>query len=184
MSTEELQYQSMIADLITKLHAKGSWCGETHVQKTAYMAQELYHADLGFDFVLYRHGPYSFDLHDAIGSMRAYKFLDMEIRPAPYGPSLVLTERGEQLRDHFREFSDRFAKQINWAVTHFGNKTVSQLERLTTAHFVTHENGMQGKSVHDRAQRVHELKSHISVNEAMAAVKSIDATIQELSANA
>ena len=184
MSTEELQRQSMIADLITKLHAEGKWCGEVHVQKTAYMAQELYHADLGFEFVLYLHGPYSFDLHGEIVAMRAHKFLDTEIRPASFEPTLVLTKRGEYLRDHFQELNGRFAEQVSRAAAHFGNRTVAQLEHLTTAHYVTYENGMEGKGVQDRAQRVHELKSHISVAEAMAAVKSIDATIQELSANA
>ena len=184
MSTEELQRQSMIADLITKLHAAGGWCGEIHVQKAAYMAQELYRADLGFDFVLYHHGPYSFDLHNAIGVMHAREFLDMQTKSTPHDPTLVLTKRGEYLRDHFQEINGRFAEQISRAAAHFGNRTVAQLEHLTTAHYVTYENGMEGKCVQDRAQRVHELKSHISVAEAMAAVKSIDATIQELSANA
>ena len=181
MSKDELQGYSMIADFITKLRDKGSWCGETHVQKTSYLAQELLGVPFGFNFILYRHGAYSFDLHEEIGTMRAYKFLDIEIPPPPYGPSLALTERGEELTKRFRDFTDKFAEKTDWIAARFGNKTVVELERLTTAFYVTRENGMEQKDVDDRAQRLNKLKPHISIAEAKDALKSIDATIREAS---
>ena len=179
MSKDELQRYSMVADLITKLRGKGSWCGETHVQKTCYLLQELLGVPLGFNFILYRHGAYSFDLHDMIGTMRAYRFLDIEIPPPPYGPSLALTERGQELKDHFQEFNNQFAEQTDWAADRFGDKTVVQLEKLTTAYYVTRENGMAKKSVETRAQRLNELKPHIPIAEAANALRSIDAMIKE-----
>ena len=169
----------MIADLIAKLHDKRSWCGETHVQKTAYLTQELLGVPLGFKFILYRHGAYSFDLHEAIGAMRAYRFLGIEVPPPPYGPSLVLTPRGEKLRNHFQKSNGRFAKQTDWVAERLGDKNVVQLEKLSTAYYVTREKEMEKKSVDVRARRLHELKPHISTIEAARALHDIDAMIEE-----
>ena len=36
---------------------------------------------LGYDFTLYKHGPFSFDLRDDIHALRADGLLDLEPRP-------------------------------------------------------------------------------------------------------
>jgi len=54
---------------------------------------------------------------------------------------------------------------------------VSELERLATALYVTQEINPKGSSEF-RAQRITELKPHISMEEALTAVKEIDEIIR------
>ena len=93
---DQLQRASLIIDLIEKLTEKGSWCGETHIQKAVYFLQELTKVPMGFNFILYKHGPFSFDLRDELAAMRAYRLLEIELRP-PYGPGLFPTESGTNI---------------------------------------------------------------------------------------
>lgn len=85
-----LKKDALLCELADQLRHSGSWCGETHVQKATYFLQELRRVPLEFEFVLYRHGPFSFDLRDELTAMRADGFLDLSER-GPYGPSLVPT---------------------------------------------------------------------------------------------
>ena len=68
---ERLQRAAVLLSLIEQLKDRGSWCGDTHIQKTTYFLQELLKVPLGFEFILYKHGPYSFDLEDEITALRA-----------------------------------------------------------------------------------------------------------------
>ena len=170
----------VLADLVNKMHGKHSWCGETHVQKTAYFMQELTGVPLEFDFILYLHGPYSFDLHDEILAMRARGVLDIDVKRPPYGPSLVLTDFGKRVHKNYHEFRDRFAERVDWIARHFADKTVVQLEKLGTAYYVTRKQGMEGKSVEERARHLHELKPHVSLLEAREALETMDGRIDEV----
>ena len=51
----------VITKLIETLRERGSWCGETHVQKAAFFLQELMEVPMRFNFILYKHGPFSFE---------------------------------------------------------------------------------------------------------------------------
>jgi hypothetical protein len=57
-----LQRAVVLLSLLERLKERGSWCGETHLQKSAYFLQDMLSAPLGFDFILYKHGPFAFDL--------------------------------------------------------------------------------------------------------------------------
>ena len=67
-----LQRAAVLLTLLEQLQARGSWCGETHVQKSVYFLQDLLQVPLGFEFVLYKHGPYSFDLNDEITAVQLH----------------------------------------------------------------------------------------------------------------
>ena len=58
------QRDAVLLSLVGEMINKGSWCGETHIQKAAYFLQVLLEVPLEFDFILYKHGPFSFDLSD------------------------------------------------------------------------------------------------------------------------
>ena len=38
---KRMQRDAVLLSLMNEMRAKGSWCGETHVQKSAYFLQEL-----------------------------------------------------------------------------------------------------------------------------------------------
>ena len=76
-----LRLRAVVTRLVEKMQDRDGWCGETHIQKTAYFLQGLVSVPLDYEFIIYKHGPYSFDLHDDLMAMRANKFLKAEARP-------------------------------------------------------------------------------------------------------
>src|SRR5438093_5216592 len=97
---ERLERDAILLSLLDSLKANGSWCGETHIQKATYFLQELVKVPLEFSFILYKHGPFSFDLSDELTAMRADSLLKIQPQ-GQYGPSLSLTEGSEQLKELF-----------------------------------------------------------------------------------
>ncbi|MGB5157358.1 hypothetical protein [Desulfobacterium sp. N47] len=171
------QKRALTLKLMTSLKDNGSWCGETHVQKAMYCMQIIMELPTDFEFVLYKHGPFSFDLSDEIGALRADELLDIKLNAYPYGPSLVVTEYGKALMDRFPKTIGENSDRINYIAEKLGLKGVASLERLTTALYVTSEMKLHG--VEDRAEKIHELKPHVSKEAARIAVQEIDAIIED-----
>ena len=41
---------ALLMQLLNEMRQRGSWCGETHVQKSVYLLQELFGVPLEFQF--------------------------------------------------------------------------------------------------------------------------------------
>jgi uncharacterized protein YwgA len=165
--------QAILAELAARLRRAGSWCGETHIQKAVYLSQELLGVRTGFEFVLYKHGPFSFDLRDALGQMRSEGMLSLEYRPHPYGPSFRVPD--DQLVEIERRFPltlKRFGKRIDFVATQLGPFKVSQLEQLATAMYVLRE--CPGEPPRVRSSRLRAIKPHVSDEDATWAVQLVD----------
>lgn len=166
------QKKAVISKLVESLQEQGSWCGETHIQKAIYCLQEVTSVPLEFNFILYKHGPFSFDLRDELTAMRAYGFLDIRLNPYPYGPSLCITEMAKALIQDLPKTLQKFNKKINFIAETLAGKGVAELERLATALYVAREEGL--KDIDERASIIHKLKPHVSIAEANAASRDID----------
>jgi uncharacterized protein YwgA len=83
---------ALIGTLVQELRHNGSWCGETHVQKGTFLLQELERVSLEYDFILYKHGPFSFALSDELGVMRGYGLLALEPSREGFRPRIAETE--------------------------------------------------------------------------------------------
>jgi uncharacterized protein YwgA len=168
----QLAQKTILVGLIKRLADKGSWAGETHLQKAAYLLAELRGVDFDFDFILYKHGPFSFELRDELSSMRAEGLVD-RFAPSPrYGPRLVVTARGEELEQRFAKTMERYGESLDWITNILGTRGVIDLERLATAMWVTRQ-GHDG-SVHSRAEALTGVKPHISLEAAVESVEEID----------
>src|SRR5260370_41172711 len=99
MSMERLRRAAIVTQLVTKLRAAGSWCGETHIQKAVYLMQDLLDVPMEYQFILYKHGPFSFDLSDELTSFRGDELLELKPQAPPYGPRFEVTDLGQQLRE-------------------------------------------------------------------------------------
>lgn len=168
---DRLRNAALLTRLIEGLSSKGDWCGETHVQKTAFFVQELLGVPLEFQFILYKHGPFSFDLRDELTALRADGLL--EIEPRPYGAQLVPTKQCEYIQGLYPKTMAKYERSIAFVVERLGGKRVVELERLGTAFFVTNRL-KEGKSVFVRANKVTELKPHITKENARDAVREVD----------
>jgi uncharacterized protein YwgA len=167
----------VLLSFVKLLFKKGSWCGETHVQKATYFLQELLQVPLGFEFIFYKHGPYSFDLNDQITSLRADLLLTVKSRD-PYGPSILSGENAASFLERFPKTRERYRDQAEFVAKRLGRKNVTELERLATALFVT-KNELPEGTVEARAARINELKPHVALDLARAAVEEYDQLADE-----
>lgn len=157
--------------LAQHLRKNGSWCGETHLQKAAYFLQNLAQVPLGFDFVLYKHGPFSFELRDELASLRADGLMELEVRPYPYGPTLAVSEAGRELEQRFSATLKEFISRVDFVASRLGSKRVHELEQLATALYVMQtEPALNEDQI---AQKIVELKPHVTPAAAKLAVDEV-----------
>jgi uncharacterized protein YwgA len=161
---------AVLSALRDKLDDHGSWAGETHIQKSAFFLQEAALVPLGYDFILYKHGPFSFDLRDDLSGFRADGLLAL-MAQAPYGPRLVATEQGTSLQNRFPKTLKRYSPQIDQVATFIGSRGVGELERLGTALLLVKENPDWDDN--RLSAEMCRLKPHVSASQALSAVTRV-----------
>jgi len=169
--------ESVILSLIQALRDKDSWCGETHVQKSTYFLQELMRVPLELDFILYKHGPFSFDLKDELSSMKSDMILK-SISNEPYGPSLALGSTSNQILENYPNTIEQYKREVQYVSEKLAKCKVSELERLATALYVKNNKEHDGTS-ESRADILIKLKPHVSKEEAKQAIETVDNYISE-----
>jgi hypothetical protein len=110
--------------------------------------------------------------------MRADGLLELQAKPRPYGPTLVPTEASAGLREHFATSLNPYEHKLDFVARKLGAKGVAELEQLATALYVMRTQPALGTTA-ERARRIHELKPHVSLNEATFAVAAVDQIAQE-----
>jgi hypothetical protein len=174
----DLERQTLIYELIKALRKKDNWCGETHVQKTAYFFEEITGHRLSYQFILYKHGPYSFELSEDLSIMGAYRFVGDEIAHPAYGPRLKPNiEVEEMLLKDFGKLATEFARPMEFVTEKLSGCGVAVLERLATALYFTKHNPEKGYA--ERARQINQVKPHISQALALEAVKQVDQILDE-----
>lgn len=165
------QRSALITVLARELRTQGSWTGETHLQKASFLLQEGAGVPLGYNFTLYKHGPFAFDLRDDLMSLRADGILGIEPQPEPYGPTIVTTPRAEVLEAHFQKTIAKYNPLIVKVAELIGVKGVVSLERLATAYLLI----LQHPDLDDSeiAAELRSVKPHIPEDGAAAAVRDV-----------
>lgn len=163
--------QAILVSLLDALQQHGSWCGETHVQKSVYFLEEAAAVPLGLDFILYKHGPFSFDLREELGEMRANFLIDVESK-RPYGPSLLPSQIGKEFASRFPKTTGVFACKVQLVAEMLAKQDLNSLERLGTALYVRRQFGDLPKQ--ESAERILEIKPHIPFELALEAVHEVD----------
>jgi uncharacterized protein YwgA len=176
-----MQTQTIVAELVNRLREYDSWCGETHIQKATYFLMELMNIRLSYEFVMYKHGPYSFDLHADLISMKANDLLKTESRD-PYGPSFNTGHLWGVMSNLFPKTLNKYERHIQYVAETLSNKSVVSLEELATALFVSRVDNIPG-TVEYRARVICELKPHISSDSAKKAVEEVDDIIKDAGQN-
>jgi uncharacterized protein YwgA len=173
----QLAQKAILVGLAKRLIDKGSWGGETHLQKTAYLLSELRGVDFDFDFILYKYGPFSFALHDELASMCTEGLMDRFLPSPRYGPRLLVTARGEELERRLGKTMSRYGVSLDWITDILSARGVADLERLATAMWMTRQN--PDSSVGSRAEALTGVKSHIPLEDAIQSVEEIDRLLDE-----
>ena len=123
-----------------------------------FFLQKLFDVPTGFEFILYKHGPFSFDLRDELTGMRADGFLKLIPQP-PYGASHVTSESGQNLERQFAETVDGHRNFIEYVAKNLGSKKVAELEQLATALYVMRQEPHGSRETW--AQLVNQLKPRV-----------------------
>lgn len=172
---EQLSYSSrcaLVVHLAKRLRSNGSWCGETHLQKALYILQDISKSNFSYKFVIYKHGPYSFDLNNELAAMRSANILEFQFPRQGYGPSIVPTPFGEKILSVNSENILMFAKAVDFLADWFASNDVRYLEKIATAYFVTAKNPRV--STPERARKLHSLKPHVDIVAAEEALRLVD----------
>jgi uncharacterized protein YwgA len=177
---ERLPRSAILLTLLEQLQAHGSWCGETHVQKSVYFVQELLGIPVDFDFLFYKYGPFSFELSNELTALQGDGLLKVVIRDPQYGPSLLPTPASKPFLERFPKTRQRYSPAIQFIAERLGPNNVAELERLATALYVIRQNPDASRDEH--AYEINRLKPHVSQDEAVAALQRVEKMQAELKA--
>ncbi len=175
---DRIQNAALLLRLIERLREQGSWCGETHVQKATYFLQDLMRVPTPFQFILYKHGPFSFELRDELTALRADGLIDLEPQ-WPYGPQIVPTDRSAYIQEISSRTLAKYDNHIAFVADKLGDKGVVDLERLATALYVTRRVSA-GRPAEERVEELRRLKPHISLDSARSAIAEVDKLVEEV----
>jgi hypothetical protein len=166
----EFRKHVLLLSVIKRLRSRGSWTGKTHVQKALALLADTTDIAVPFAFVLYKHGPYSFEVEAELEQMRSYSAVEIQpnsdgygvtIRPGGMAPFL---EGQATLSEEEEVALDRVCELV-------GSRTVTDLERIATAAWIRRREGLvESRKV---AERLHQLKPHVSIAEAEAADREL-----------
>jgi hypothetical protein len=164
---------ALVVELAKNLRRRGSWCGETHLQKALYILQDISKSNFGYKFVIYKHGPYSFELNNELAAMRSTNILEFQFPREGYGPSIAPTKFGERIYDVNAENIRKYAPVVEFLADWFATSDVRHLEKVATAYFVTMKNPRLSSI--ERAKKLNSLKPHVDIHAAEEAVRIVDA---------
>ncbi len=170
MTMNDLERSGIVATLVKDCRVREAFCGETMVQKSIFFLQELLKVPLGFDFQLYLHGPFSFELQRHLASMMADDMV--AVRPTEDGATFEPGEQLGYLERHAAKTIAEHRNAVDFVVKNLAGRGVKQLRSLATALYFTVTQG--DASIEGRATKIREVKPHLSADDARDAVEEVD----------
>lgn len=167
-----LQRAALVAELTRRLRERDGWAGETQVQKSVYFLQRMLGVPTERAYTLYKFGPFSFDLRDDLSDWRSAGFLALQPQRAPYGPRLTLGENVEPLLARNKDIIEQYDAELDFIADKLAPMRIGELERVATALYVTDD--LRIRDTAQRAAKIHELKPHVSIDDATAGVQRLD----------
>jgi uncharacterized protein YwgA len=114
--------------------------GNAHSKSNVHFAGHCKSQLWIYKFVIYKHGPYSFDLSNELTEMRAAGILELHFPREGYGPSILATDFGERVYRVNKENVEKYDAVSKFLADWFSGSDVRHLERIATAYFVTAKN--------------------------------------------
>ena len=173
---KENQCQALLLDFVRRLKEGGSWCGETHIQKSTYFLQEFAKVPLDLNYIFYKHGPYSFELNDRLTALQGNGWVEVRSHP-PYGPHRHASATAAEYLKRFSKTLASFEAAMDFVVRKLASKNVAELERLSTALYLRME--MPEAAEGARAGEMNRLKPHVSRQEALEALREVESYERE-----
>ncbi len=147
----KIKKDGLILYVVKKLNEVGSWAGNTHIQKIIYLVQSACNLKL-YDFVLYRYGPYSFDLREDVDFLAISNYLERDVDEFGYHYRLS-SSLDPTIPSEIQEKVDKIVKV-------FGKAPTTLLELITTVDYVARKSSK--KSDREIIEIVRKIKPHFS----------------------
>ena len=168
----KMKRAALLTRLIERLGDSNNWCRESDIQKVVYFSQSLKQIPTEYEFILYKHGPFSFDLRDDLTALRADGLLRLEPR-RPCGVRIIPTKQSKYIQKLYPKTLKYYEDKIEFVIGELGRKGGVELDRLGTALYVK-MNPESRVSVVERTERVKELAPHMLQEDAHNAVQEVD----------
>ena len=166
----DFQKHAIILAVIEHLKKHGSWTGKTHVQKALFLVSAATPVNVPFEFVLYKHGPYSFDVEAELEEMLSYGAVVIETDPDGYGVVLRPGANASLIKRLVR-LPGEDEQAIEQVCVFIGERRVTELEPIATAAWIRVREQIDDPQY--VAQRLRDLKPHISLPEVRWADKEV-----------
>jgi uncharacterized protein YwgA len=177
---KRLAKAAIVTTLRDQMDAHGSWAGETHLQKALFILQSV-GVPLEYNFILYKHGPFAFDLRDELNTMCADRLLEVVPQSYPYGPRYQTTQNGRMLQQQFPKTLSRYALAIQSVSEFVGSRGVNELEKVGTALLMIRD--YPEDSNEDISRRIRRVKPHIDESSARKAIEEVRSLLRTLVAS-
>jgi len=166
-----LRMTALVSELLDRIRANNVWAGPVHLQKSMFFLQEMRGVPLDFEFVLYRYGPYSFELQDEIEYIRGSGILKWFFHDSPgYATGLETTEASRNIRDKLPKLMEKYEDDLAFVSENIGPMRSMQLERVSTSFYYLVK-GLEGDE--EIAREVCKVKPHIDYPDAVEAVQQV-----------
>ncbi len=169
---DKLKRKAILLMLIEKMNEKGNWSGETHIQKAVYFLQRGCKVPIEYDFILYKYGPFSFELKEDLIEMKIKDFINVKPN-SPYGVSLAPGNKFGIYRKLFSKDLEKYKRKLVFVAENISKHPVDLLEKISTALYVVAEEKINDDK--EVATRINSLKPHISIGEAEEAIRKVRA---------
>lgn len=167
---DRLSKAVLITELLDRMRDNGSLATALHMQKGMYFLQEMREVPLGYDFVVYRYGSFSFELKDELLQLRGEGILEWVFHSPKYSPGLASTQFSKELRNELPKFLARHDDSLTFVAENIGPMKGKQLEQVSTAFYFFTKGVERDEKV---AREVCKVKTHIPPDEALESARHI-----------
>ena len=159
---------------ITEIAKKNPNIGKTGMMKILYLLQAIYKVPLGYDFQIYTYGPYCQTVMSDIEYAEFADYIKMRSVAYPngmHGYLINISDNSDSILEYDTDILSQYKNELDQVIYFFGSKTAKELERYSTAVYVTlsFKNNHWGNSKDEICQSVKEIKPHFPMETIYAA---------------
>jgi len=179
MDENDQKKQALVLFIVRKLSEQKGWHGPVFVQRFIYLLQELLDVPLDLFFILYKHGPYSFELAETLTFLTANYLLEFKLPLNHLSPTLVPGKHAAYYDKKFKAEMDAINPRVTWLITKVNDMDFGKLTLLTFALYVLKQLRVQGKDEKKLISEMHQIRPVFSKKQITEAVEALKKLMNE-----
>lgn len=184
MDAADQKRQALILFIVRKLSEQKGWHGTLFVQRFIYLLQELLDVPLDLFFILYKHGPYSFELEEILTFLLERRFLKLKVPRNQLSPTLVPGRHAAYYDKKFKMEKSLLDPKVAWLIEKVNKIPFGELTLVTYALYMLKQLQSQGKDEKDLVSEMHKLRPVFSEKAITEAADTLKQLMHELQVEA